>query len=75
MEGHLGSFLWDSVGQGQGSVTEQSADASLSYSDQHEEEAHSHGCFSFLATVSATWDLSSLTMDGTCTPCSGSVRS
>ena len=43
----MGSFLWDSVGQGQGSVMEQPADASLSYSDQHKEEAHSHGCFFF----------------------------
>ena len=27
------------------SVMEQPIDASLSYSDQHKEEAHSHGCF------------------------------
>ena len=56
------------------SVMEQPVDVSLSYSDQHKEEAHSHGFF-FLAVASAMWDHSSLTRDGTCTACSGSVRS
>ena len=38
------------------SVMEQPVDASLSYSDQHKEEAHSHGClFLFLAVASAMW--------------------
>lgn len=45
-------------------MTKQPVDASLSYSDQHKEEGHSHGCFFFfffLVVVSAMWDLSSLT--------------